>query len=319
MRPCSERYGTLLRVYVPILYDGDPRPAGAFELWLPYERSRPHPGRHRARGRAAVGGFVVLWLGLLRPGDLPAGCATRPTATTRGPARRADRPGQPGRAGRRARRRSAASERTVALLLIDLDGFKRGQRHPRARGRRHDAGRAGRADPARRRAPRATWPRGSAATSSPCCRGRADGGAVGGCAEDPGRARSLAPVQARRTTPWPCDASVGVARWPGRRRRRDVAAAARRRRACTRRSSPGTPARVLRPGGVDRHSHGAAQARRRPGRRARPRRAGPALPAAGRPGRREPSRASRRWSAGSTRSAACWPRRRSCRSPSGPG
>src|SRR4051812_36150276 len=34
--PLLERYGTLLEVYVPIRYQGDQRPVGVFELYLPY-------------------------------------------------------------------------------------------------------------------------------------------------------------------------------------------------------------------------------------------------------------------------------------------
>ena len=62
-----ERYGTLLEVYVPILYDGEARPAGVFELYLPYQ---PVQASIRADTTRAVAllvlGLVVLWLGLFR-------------------------------------------------------------------------------------------------------------------------------------------------------------------------------------------------------------------------------------------------------------
>ncbi len=61
------RYGTLLEVYVPIVYPGDPEPAGVFEVYLPYG---PVQDSIRADTTRAVAllvlGLVVLWLGLFR-------------------------------------------------------------------------------------------------------------------------------------------------------------------------------------------------------------------------------------------------------------
>ncbi len=61
------RYGTLLEVYVPIVYPGDSEPAGVFELYLPYG---PVQDSIRADTTRAVAllvlGLVVLWLGLFR-------------------------------------------------------------------------------------------------------------------------------------------------------------------------------------------------------------------------------------------------------------
>ena len=65
--PLLARYGTLLEVYVPIVYPGDAQPAGVFELYLPY---RPVQDSIRSDTLRAVGllclGLVVLWLGLFR-------------------------------------------------------------------------------------------------------------------------------------------------------------------------------------------------------------------------------------------------------------
>ena len=65
--PLLARYGTLLEVYVPIVYPGDTQPAGVFELYLPY---RPVQDSIRSDTLRAVGllclGLVVLWLGLFR-------------------------------------------------------------------------------------------------------------------------------------------------------------------------------------------------------------------------------------------------------------
>ena len=138
-----ERYGTLLEVYVPILYGDDPEPAGVFELYLPYQ---PVQASIRADTTRAVAllfaGLVVLWLGLFR---------TVATASRR-LRREADRnehqalhDGLTGLANREPARcaswrpRSAARPRRAALVLLDLDRFKRGQRHPRPRPRRRAA------------------------------------------------------------------------------------------------------------------------------------------------------------------------------------
>ncbi|HET9944296.1 MAG TPA: bifunctional diguanylate cyclase/phosphodiesterase [Actinomycetes bacterium] len=62
-----ERYGTLLEVYVPIVYPGDPEPAGVFELYLPYEPVQDSIRADTTRAVALLAlGLVVLWLGLFR-------------------------------------------------------------------------------------------------------------------------------------------------------------------------------------------------------------------------------------------------------------
>jgi diguanylate cyclase (GGDEF)-like protein len=59
------RYGTLLEVYVPILYGDDPRPAGVFELYLPYEQVRDSIQADTLQMVTLLAaGLVVLWLGL---------------------------------------------------------------------------------------------------------------------------------------------------------------------------------------------------------------------------------------------------------------
>jgi diguanylate cyclase (GGDEF)-like protein len=62
-----ERYGTLLEVYVPIVYPGDEEPAGVFELYLPYAPVQDSIRADTTRAAALlVLGLVVLWLGLFR-------------------------------------------------------------------------------------------------------------------------------------------------------------------------------------------------------------------------------------------------------------
>jgi diguanylate cyclase (GGDEF)-like protein len=61
------RYGTLLEVYVPIVYPGNPEPAGVFELYLPYEPVQDSIRADTTRAVALLAvGLVVLWLGLFR-------------------------------------------------------------------------------------------------------------------------------------------------------------------------------------------------------------------------------------------------------------
>jgi hypothetical protein len=61
------RYGTLLEVYVPIRYQGDQRPVGVFEIYLPYGavEASIRADTERTAGLLALG-LVVLWLGLFR-------------------------------------------------------------------------------------------------------------------------------------------------------------------------------------------------------------------------------------------------------------
>ena len=79
-----ERYGTLLEVYVPILYGGDREPAGVFELYLPYQPVQASIRADTTRAVALLfGGLVVLWLGLFRTvATASRRLRARPTATS---------------------------------------------------------------------------------------------------------------------------------------------------------------------------------------------------------------------------------------------
>jgi diguanylate cyclase (GGDEF)-like protein len=124
--PLLERYGTLLEVYVPIEYAGDPRPAGVFELYLPY---RPVQASIRADTWRAIGllglGLVVLWLGLFRT------VATASRRLRQESARNEHQALHDGLTGLANRRRldmelaaAVTNRRTSALVLLDLDRFR---------------------------------------------------------------------------------------------------------------------------------------------------------------------------------------------------
>jgi diguanylate cyclase (GGDEF)-like protein len=122
-----ERYGTLLEVYVPILYGDDPKPAGVFELYLPYQPVQASIRADTTRAIALLfAGLVVLWLGLFR---------TVATASRR-LRQEADRnehqalhDGLTGLANRslldaELAAAVASPTRSVALVLLDLDRFR---------------------------------------------------------------------------------------------------------------------------------------------------------------------------------------------------
>ncbi len=122
-----ERYGTLLEVYVPILYGDNPKPAGVFELYLPYQPVQASIRADTTRAIALLfAGLVVLWLGLFR---------TVATASRR-LRQEADRnehqalhDGLTGLANRslldaELAAAVASPARSVALVLLDLDRFR---------------------------------------------------------------------------------------------------------------------------------------------------------------------------------------------------
>ena len=123
-----ERYGTLLEVYVPILYDGEARPAGVFELYLPYQ-----PVQASIRADTAAGGRAArprprgALAGALpgRGHGLAAAAAGVVAQRAPGPARRPHRAGQPGPPRRsRCRRGDLRLRAASALVLLDLDRFR---------------------------------------------------------------------------------------------------------------------------------------------------------------------------------------------------
>ena len=279
-----ERYGTLLEVYVPILYDGDPDPAGVFELYLPYEPVQASIRADTARAVALLfGGLVVLWLGLFR---------TVATASRRlrDEADRNEHQALHDALTGLANRTLLDAELAAAVAARRARGgpgaarpgpVPRGQRHPGPRPRRragardgrpaHGAGRPRRPGrPARRRRVR----RAAAGRR----RGGVGDGARRGAARRPARAGPGRRPRRRAGRPG------RRVRAPGRRRRRagsllrhaDVAAEHAKR------THPGLC--VYDPD-ARRAQHRAARPARRPGPGAHGGRAGAALPAQVRPGR----------------------------------
>ena len=312
-----ERYGTLLEVYVPILYDGDARPAGVFELYLPYQ---PVQASIRADTTRAVAllvlGLVVLWLGLFRVVATASRRLRLESSRNEHQARHDALTGLANRAHLDVAlsRSDRAGQGSVALVLLDLDRFREvndtlghgcGDEVVLEMAHRLDpaGGSARPGGPARRRRVRRAAARRRRRPGRRCCTPRH---CARRCARRSGSAASTSsstPGPASRVHP--LDADDG----PALLRHADVAAEQAKR------THVGVCAYD---GALDRHSTerlgllaDLARAHRRG-------RAGPALPAQVRPGPAGCS-ASRRWSAGSTRSAACCRRRTSSRSPSAPG
>jgi hypothetical protein len=60
-------YGKLLEVYVPLTFPGEPTPAGAFELYLPYRPIEAAVARDSHRlYLVLLGGLAVLYVALFR-------------------------------------------------------------------------------------------------------------------------------------------------------------------------------------------------------------------------------------------------------------
>jgi diguanylate cyclase (GGDEF)-like protein len=122
-----ERYGTLLEVYVPIVYSDSAKPAGVFELYLPYA---PVQASIRADTTRAVAllflGLVVLWLGLFRT---VATASRRLREESARNEHQALHDALTGLGNRTRLERELAlaveqAEHTVALVLLDLDRFR---------------------------------------------------------------------------------------------------------------------------------------------------------------------------------------------------
>jgi diguanylate cyclase (GGDEF)-like protein len=122
----ERRYGKLLEVYVPLRLAGERRPAAVFEVYLPYAPiAAAASGQIRGTYELLAAGLVVLWLALFR-------IANRASSRLRAHAIESDHQARhdplTGLANRRLLgeelRRLLAARRSVALLLVDLDGFK---------------------------------------------------------------------------------------------------------------------------------------------------------------------------------------------------
>jgi diguanylate cyclase (GGDEF)-like protein len=124
------RYGTLLEVYVPILYDDDPSPAGVFELYLPYEPVRDSIRADTLRAIALLaGGLVVLWLGLFRTVATASRRLRDESRRNEYQARHDALTGLPNRTALQVRidaalGQSRAPGHSAVLVLLDLDRFR---------------------------------------------------------------------------------------------------------------------------------------------------------------------------------------------------
>jgi diguanylate cyclase (GGDEF)-like protein len=121
-----ERYGTLLEVYVPILYDGEARPAGVFELYLPYQPVQASIRADTTRAAALlVLGLVVLWLGLFRVVATASRRLRLESSRNEHQARHDALTGLANRAHLDVALSAATSgQGSVALVLLDLDRFR---------------------------------------------------------------------------------------------------------------------------------------------------------------------------------------------------
>jgi diguanylate cyclase (GGDEF)-like protein len=123
----SERgLGTLIEAYVPFRFDGAREPSAVFEVYLPYAPvgAAVTSQIHRTYAVLAIG-LLVLWLALYR---IMRGASSRLQAMALESARQARQDSLTGLANRRLLHEELdarlAAHRPVALLLIDLDGFK---------------------------------------------------------------------------------------------------------------------------------------------------------------------------------------------------
>src|SRR4051794_4797597 len=124
----DRRYGQLVEVYVPLRFRANSRPAGAFEVYLPYHSVAARIQR-KARHTVllTLGGLLMLWLALFR---LVAGASRRLRRHAAVNAHQANHDaltGLPNRARfKRAIERAieASRDEGVAVLLLDLDRFK---------------------------------------------------------------------------------------------------------------------------------------------------------------------------------------------------
>jgi diguanylate cyclase (GGDEF)-like protein len=123
-----ERYGSLLEVYVPIVYGGEARPAGVFELYLPFQPVRTSIRADTTRAvTLLVLGLVVLWLGLFR---VVATASRRLREESARNEHQAMHDGLTGLANRAqldlelAAATAGTGSGPVALVLLDLDRFR---------------------------------------------------------------------------------------------------------------------------------------------------------------------------------------------------
>ena len=126
-RALLRRYRTLLEVYVPIVYAGDPHPAGVFELYLPYAHVQAaiRADRLRAVGLLSLG-LVALWLGLFRTVASASRALRDDAARTEHQSLHDPLTGLANRRLLEAVLATAVTDegRRPALVLLDLDRFR---------------------------------------------------------------------------------------------------------------------------------------------------------------------------------------------------
>ncbi len=122
--------GELLEVYVPLTFPGDARPAGAFELYLPYAPvAATISDDTRSLYLVLLGGLLLLYLGLFRVVQGASKRLRRHAAENKHQALHDALTGLPNRTLfhdriEQALRRSRRERVLGAALLIDLDRFK---------------------------------------------------------------------------------------------------------------------------------------------------------------------------------------------------
>jgi diguanylate cyclase (GGDEF)-like protein len=124
------KYGTLLEVYVPILYEDNAVPAGVFELYLPYEPVRESIRADTLRAITLLGaGLVVLWLGLFRTVATASRRLRDESSRNEYQARHDALTGLANRTALQVRigeaiERARDPGHSAVLVLLDLDGFR---------------------------------------------------------------------------------------------------------------------------------------------------------------------------------------------------
>ncbi len=128
--PLLERYGTLLEVYVPIVYEGRSEPAGVFELYLPYASVQDSIRSDTLHAVTVLClGLLLLWAGLFRTVASASRRLRGEAARTEYQATHDALTGLANRRGldRELTRAAGAAESSgahPALVLLDLDRFR---------------------------------------------------------------------------------------------------------------------------------------------------------------------------------------------------
>jgi diguanylate cyclase (GGDEF)-like protein len=121
----DRRFGRLVEVYVPLRFAGSSRPAGAFELYVPYSAVSARV-QHQARHTflLLLAGLLVLWAALYKIVARASKALRRQAAENLHQATHDSLTGLPNRAAFTERVDAVAARGHGAVALLDLDRFK---------------------------------------------------------------------------------------------------------------------------------------------------------------------------------------------------